>query len=197
MIIAGVDEAGRGPLAGPVYAAAVILPETYDLPLLTDSKALTALKRERLLRPIEQQAVSVGLGIGSVTEIDELNILQATLLAMRRAVMQLNPQPDLVLVDGISDPQLGIPTQTVIHGDLTVPAISAASIIAKVRRDHYMIELDALYPAYGFAKHKGYGTAQHLKALLSNGACAAHRTLFVNTFLNHHAERLKIREADQ
>lgn len=176
--IAGIDEVGRGCLAGPVYAAAVILPEQFQLPGLADSKALNAAQRERLSPLIQQHALAWALGTASVAEIDALNILQATLLAMRRAVAALPLQPQHCRVDGNQDPRLGIATQLVIGGDSQYTEIMAASILAKVARDAHMQQLDAAHPGYGLARHKGYGTAQHLAALRALGPCAAHRMSF-------------------
>jgi ribonuclease HII len=177
-LVAGVDEAGRGPLAGPVVAAAVILDDMKPIPGLADSKTLTARQRERLSEAIHAKALCFSVAQASVEEIDELNILQATLLAMRRAVMGLRLKPHKVLVDGNRLPTLEIMAEAVVQGDRTVPAISAASILAKVARDRWCLEMDAQYPAYGFAAHKGYGTAQHLAALHSHGATPLHRRSF-------------------
>jgi ribonuclease HII len=177
-LVAGVDEAGRGPLAGPVVAAAVILDDMKPIPGLADSKTLTARQRERLSEDIHAKALCFSVAQASVEEIDELNILQATLLAMRRAVMGLRLKPHKVLVDGNRLPTLDIMAEAVVQGDRTVQAISAASILAKVARDRWCLEMDAQYPAYGFAAHKGYGTAQHLAALHSHGATPLHRRSF-------------------
>jgi ribonuclease HII len=177
-LVAGVDEAGRGPLAGPVVAAAVILDDMKPIPGLADSKTLTARQRERLSEAIHAKALCFSVAQASVEEIDELNILQATLLAMRRAVMGLRLKPHKVLVDGNRLPTLDIMAEAVVQGDRTVQAISAASILAKVARDRWCLEMDAQYPAYGFAAHKGYGTAQHLAALHSHGATPLHRRSF-------------------
>ena len=168
MIIVGVDEAGRGPLVGSVVAGAVILPNDFDLPELTDSKKLSEKKREILYALITQQC-QWAVGESSPQEIDEINILQATMLAMKRAVENLNIKYDQVLVDGNRCPELEN-CQSIIKGDLTEPVISAASIIAKVTRDRQMVALDEQYPEYGFAKHKGYGTKVHLQALVEFGA---------------------------
>jgi ribonuclease HII len=177
LIIVGVDEAGRGPLVGSVVAGAVILPNNFDLPELTDSKKLTEKKREVLYALIIEQC-QWAVGESTPEEIDEINILQATMLAMRRAVENLNTQYDQVLVDGNRCPDLENCT-AIIKGDLTEPAISAASIIAKVTRDRQMIELDKHYPEYGFAQHKGYGTKVHLQALNSLGPIVGqHRISF-------------------
>ena len=177
-LVAGVDEAGRGPLAGPVVAAAVILDQRQPIKGLADSKKLTALRREKLFDEIRAKALCCSIAQASVEEIDRLNILQATLLAMRRAVEGLRLKPNKVLVDGNRLPDIGLPAQAIVGGDALVPAISAASILAKVHRDRWCLELDQLYPQYGFAKHKGYGTAAHLAALQAHGPCAEHRISF-------------------
>jgi ribonuclease HII len=179
MVITGVDEAGRGPLAGDVYAAAVILPAEYNLPGLNDSKKLSVKKRELLFDLIKEQALSYSIASASVGEIEELNILQASLLAMRRAVDGLSVRPDLLLIDGNCAEGFDIPAQAVVGGDGLHPCISAASVLAKVARDRAMSELDALCPQYGFARHKGYGTAAHIQALREFGPCPAHRALFI------------------
>ncbi len=176
--IAGVDEAGRGPLAGPVIAAAVILDDTRPIDGLADSKILTARKREELFVLIKERALCWALGRAEVEEIDRLNILRATLLAMRRAVTALSLRPELVLVDGNQEPEVDYPVQTIVRGDATVRAISAASIMAKVARDAEMRELDNLFPGYGFAQHKGYPTPAHLAALAKQGVSAIHRRSF-------------------
>lgn len=176
--IAGVDEAGRGPLAGPVVAAAVILPPDYDLEGLTDSKKLSEKRRASLEQQIKVQAVSWSIAEASASEIDTINILQATLLAMRRAVEGLDCEPQIVLVDGNQAPSLRQPVECIIKGDLTQPCISAASILAKQARDKMMLTLDSEYPQYGFAKHKAYPTRQHREALEKYGVCAAHRRSF-------------------
>jgi len=177
-LVAGVDEAGRGPLAGPVVAAAVILDELQPIAGLADSKTLTAVRRERLFDEIRARALCCSIAEASVEEIDRLNILQATLLAMRRAVQGLRLKPRLALVDGNRLPQLDMPAEAIVKGDARVAAISAASILAKVTRDHWCAELHAEYPQYGFAGHKGYGTAEHLAALQAHGACPQHRRSF-------------------
>jgi ribonuclease HII len=177
-LIAGVDEAGRGPLAGPVVAAAVILDELHPIKGLADSKKLTALQRDRLYDEIRGKALCFAVAQASVQEIDELNILQATLLAMRRAVDGLRLPPKLVLVDGNRLPVLTMRAEAIVQGDDKVAAISAASILAKVTRDRWCLELDLQYPVYGFAKHKGYGTAEHLAALQMHGPCSEHRSTF-------------------
>lgn len=182
MIIAGTDEVGRGPLAGPVVAAAVILPKVYDLPGLTDSKKLSEKKREHLCDLIKAQALCWALGEASVEEIDKLNILQASLLAMTRALEALQAKPDKILVDGTFAPNFkgGSKTviETIIGGDAKIPEISAASIIAKVTRDALMIKLADVYPQYGFSSHKGYGTKKHLEAIREYGPCPLHRRSF-------------------
>jgi ribonuclease HII len=177
-LVAGVDEAGRGPLAGPVLAAAVILDEARPIAGLRDSKRLSAAARERLDGEIRAHALCCSLGQASVLEIDELNILQATMLAMRRAVLGLRLLPHKVLVDGNRIPTLPVLAQGIVRGDALVPAISAASILAKVARDRWCRDIDAIYPQYGFALHKGYGTTRHLLALQLHGACAEHRMTF-------------------
>jgi ribonuclease HII len=177
-LIAGVDEAGRGPLAGPVVAAAVILDEMYPIAGLNDSKKLTALRRERLYDEIRAKALCCSVAQASVEEIDRLNILQATLLAMRRAVEGLRLKPAKVLVDGNRLPVLDMLAEAIVGGDALIPSISAASILAKVTRDRWCAELDQQYPQYGFAAHKGYGTPVHLAALRAHGACPEHRKTF-------------------
>ena len=181
-LVCGVDEAGRGPLAGPVCAAAVILPPGLEIPGLNDSKKLTDKKRRELYDIMIEQAVSYGIAFASEQEIDEINILQATFLAMRRAVEQLGVQPELALVDGNRDPGLGIPTRTIVKGDGLSASIAAASILAKVTRDRWMEVLDAKYPQYGFAVHKGYGTKRHYAALTEFGPCEEHRQTFLRKF---------------
>lgn len=177
-LMAGVDEAGRGPLAGPVVAAAVILDDLHPIEGLNDSKKLTANRREVLYDEIRAKALCFCIAQASVQEIDELNILKATLLAMRRAVMGLRLKPVLVKVDGNQLPVLDVQAEAIVKGDSLVPAISAASILAKVTRDRWCEKLDAQYPQYGFAAHKGYGTAAHLDALRVHGACCEHRRSF-------------------
>lgn len=177
-LVAGVDEAGRGPLAGPVVAAAVILDELQPIAGLADSKALTPARRERLFDEIRAKALCCSIAQASVEEIDRLNILQATMLAMRRAVQGLRLKPRLALVDGNRLPALDIPAEAIVKGDAKVAAISAASILAKVTRDRWCAELHDQYPQYGFAGHKGYGTAEHLAALQAHGACPQHRRSF-------------------
>jgi len=177
-LIAGVDEAGRGPLAGPVVAAAVILDDLNPVFGLADSKQLSARQRARLFDEIRANALCFAVAQASVQEIDALNILQATLLAMRRAVEGLRLAPKLVLVDGNRRPGLPMRCETIVKGDALVAAISAASILAKVTRDRWCESVDLQYPAYGFAQHKGYGTALHLAALKAHGACPQHRSSF-------------------
>ena len=177
-LIAGVDEAGRGPLAGPVVVAAVILDDLRRIKGLADSKTLSPRRRERLYDEIRAQALCVAVAHGSVAEIDAMNILQATLLAMQRAVAALRLTPHVVLVDGNRLPQLAIPCEAVVKGDAKVAAIAAASIIAKVERDRLCAELHERYPQYGFSSHKGYPTADHLVALKTHGACPEHRRSF-------------------
>ena len=177
-LIAGVDEVGRGPLAGPVLAAAVILDPAHPIAGLADSKALSAARRERLAEDIRAHALAWALGRAEVAEIDRINILQASLLAMQRAVAQLRIQPAQVLVDGNRCPVLNYPCTAIVKGDATVPAISAASILAKVARDAELCALDQRYPEYGFAQHKGYPTAAHRAALQRFGPCTEHRHSF-------------------
>jgi len=177
-LIAGVDEAGRGPLAGPVVAAAVILDPRNPVAGLADSKKLSAAQRERLFDLICARALCCAVGSASVQEIDEINILQATMLAMRRAVQGLRLTPSKVLIDGNRIPVLALRAEAIVGGDALVPSISAASIIAKVHRDRWCAQLDVQYPDYGFASHKGYGTARHLAALRRLGACPEHRRSF-------------------
>jgi ribonuclease HII len=175
---AGVDEAGRGPLAGPVVAAAVILDELKPIKGLADSKVLTASRREKLHDEILAKALCCSIAMATVEEIDSLNILQATMLAMRRAVEGLRLKPVKVLVDGNRLPTLSILAEAIVKGDALVPSISAASILAKVHRDRWCEQFHLEYPQYGFAGHKGYGTAEHLAALREHGACPQHRRSF-------------------
>jgi len=177
-LVAGVDEAGRGPLAGPVFAAAVILDDLSPIKGLADSKKLTPKKREYLYDIIKAQALCFCVATASVEEIDQLNILQATLLAMHRAVKGLRLKPTKVLVDGNRLPVLDIRAEAIVKGDATVASISAASILAKVERDRWCVEVDALFPNYGFLTHKGYGTQVHLRALQEYGPCDLHRRSF-------------------
>lgn len=178
LITAGVDEAGRGPLAGSVYASAVILDPKRPIEGLTDSKKLSPKRREILALAIKSQALAWAVASADVAEIDSLNILQATLLAMQRAVQLLSLRPTLVLVDGNRAPKLPMSVQTIVKGDLTIAAISAASILAKTARDASVMQLHEIYPDYGFEQHKGYGTALHLERLRALGPCAAHRRSF-------------------
>ena len=181
-VICGVDEAGRGPLAGPVCAAAVILPEHLEIPGLTDSKKLTDKKRRELFPIIKEQAIAYGIGMASHQEIDEINILQATFLAMQRALDQLGVKPDLALIDGNRDKDFGLPVKTVVKGDSLSLNIAAASILAKVTRDDLMVELAETYPEYGFEIHKGYGTKAHYAALTAHGPSPIHRMSFLKKF---------------
>ncbi len=178
VLIAGVDEAGRGPLAGPVCAAAVILDPASPILGLADSKILSPSRRAQLASLIQAQALAWSIAWASVEEIDRLNILQASMLAMERAVASLKLKPSKALVDGNRCPQLALPVEAIVSGDRLIPAISAASILAKVARDRFMIELDAQYPGYGFARHKGYPTAEHRGALRRLGPTPWHRSSF-------------------
>ena len=181
-LICGVDEAGRGPLAGPVCAAAVILPEHLQIPGLNDSKKLTDKKRRELFPVIQQQAIAYGIGLASEAEIDEINILQATFLAMRRALSQLSIRPEIALIDGNRETDFGLPVKTVVKGDSLSANIAAASILAKVTRDNIMVELAQQYPEYGFEIHKGYGTKAHYEALRTYGPSPIHRRSFLKKF---------------
>lgn len=176
--IAGLDEAGRGPLAGPVVAAAVVLPHGLLIPGLTDSKQVPEQERERLFAAIQAQAVCFGVGIADEQTIDEVNILQATIIAMERALQALDPHPDYLLLDAISLPRVPLPQKPLIKGDCRSHSIAAASILAKVTRDRMMVELHEKYPHYHFQKHKGYGTKEHLSLLREHGPCDAHRKTF-------------------
>lgn len=184
VLLAGVDEAGRGPLAGPVVAAAVILDDQRPIAGLADSKKLTPARREALFEQIRAHALCFAIAEASVEEIDRLNILQATLLAMQRAVAGLRLRPGLVLVDGNRLPVLDCAAEAVVGGDALVQSISAASILAKVHRDRWCAEVHAQYPQYGFAGHKGYGTAEHMQALRTHGACPLHRRSFAPVALH-------------
>ncbi len=177
--ICGVDEAGRGPLAGPVCAAAVILPPNMEIPGLNDSKKLTDKRRRELFAVIQEKALAYGIAFADHQEIDDVNILQATLLAMERAMAQLSLKPDLALIDGNRQKDFGLPVETVIKGDSRSANIAAASILAKVTRDNYMLEMAEAYPGYGFEIHKGYGTKAHYEALSRLGPCAIHRMTFL------------------
>lgn len=178
-IICGVDEAGRGPLAGPVCAAAVILPRGFEIAGLNDSKKLTEKKRDELYDVITANAVSYGIAFASVEEIEELNILNAAMLAMNRAIAKLNPQPQLALIDGNRNSAIEVASQCVVKGDAKCADIAAASILAKVTRDRYMLELAEKYPEYHFEQHKGYGTKLHYAALREFGPCEIHRPSFL------------------
>ena len=181
-VICGVDEAGRGPLAGPVCAAAVILPPDLEIPGLNDSKKLTDKRRRELFPIIKEQAIAYGIGLASHEEIDEINILQATYLAMERAIQALSVKPELALIDGNRAKDFGIPVETVVKGDSRSASIAAASVLAKVTRDDLMLELAEQYPQYGFEIHKGYGTKAHYAALTENGPCPVHRMTFLKKF---------------
>ena len=178
MWIAGVDEAGRGPLAGPVVAAAVVLGAPQRIRYLDDSKKLSALRREEVFEEIQRKSVAIGIGQASRREIDELNILQATMLAMKRAIEDLSIKPDQVLCDGNRCPEIDIPVSAIVKGDSKVACISAASIIAKVTRDRIMVDLHSRYPEYGFDSHKGYPTMTHRLALKKYGPMTEHRRSF-------------------
>lgn len=177
--LCGVDEAGRGPLAGPVCAAAVILPRGLEIPGLDDSKKLTAKKREELFDRIRAEALSYGIAFASVEEIEQLNILEATFLAMNRAIAQLSPQPELALIDGNRDKGIAVASRCIVKGDARCADIAAASILAKVSRDRLMLELAGQYPQYHFERHKGYGTKQHYEALRTHGPSPVHRMSFL------------------
>ena len=181
-VICGVDEAGRGPLAGPVCAAAVILPPHLEIPGLNDSKKLTDKRRRELMPLIKEQALAYGIAFATEQEIDELNILQATFLAMERAIQQLNIKPDLALIDGNREKEFGIPVQTVIKGDSRSANIAAASVLAKVTRDDLMLEMAEKFPQYQFEVHKGYGTKKHYEALREFGPSPIHRMSFLKKF---------------
>jgi len=176
--IAGLDEAGRGPLAGPVVAAAVVLPDGLLIPQLTDSKQVAEQERDRLFEVIRTQAICYGIGIVDERTIDSVNILQATILAMKQALRALDPQPDYLLLDALTLPGVALPQKPLIKGDCRSHSIAAASILAKVTRDRIMLELHAQYPLYNFQKHKGYGTKEHLLLLREHGPCDAHRKSF-------------------
>ncbi len=180
--ICGVDEAGRGPLAGPVCAAAVILPADLEIPGLNDSKKLSDKRRRELVPVIKEQAVSYGIAFADNEEIDEINILQATFLAMERALAQLKVKPELALIDGNRQKNFGIKVETVVKGDSLSANIAAASVLAKVTRDDYMIQMAQQYPQYGFEIHKGYGTKAHYEALRAYGPCPIHRMTFLKKF---------------
>lgn len=181
--VCGIDEVGRGPLAGPVVACAVILPKDEEILYLNDSKQLSAKKREELYDVICEKAVSVGIGIVDQKRIDEINILQATYEAMRAAVVSLDPQPDVLLNDAVTIPGLSMKQVPIIKGDAKSASIAAASIVAKVTRDRMMVEYDAIYPGYDFASNKGYGSAAHIAALKEKGPCEIHRRSFITHFV--------------
>ena len=181
-LICGVDEAGRGPLAGPVCAAAVILPPNAEIPGLNDSKKLSDKKRRELYPIIKEQAIAYGIAFADHNEIDEINILQATYLAMERAINQLSVKPELALIDGNRAKDFGIPVETVIHGDSLSASIAAASVLAKATRDDVMLQMAEEYPGYGFEIHKGYGTKAHYAALTEKGPSPIHRMTFLRKF---------------
>ena len=181
--ICGIDEVGRGPLAGPVVAAAVVLPKDMDIYYLNDSKQLSAKKREQLYEEIMQKAVSVGIGFANEKCIDEINILQADYVAMRMALSKLTVTPDILLNDAVTIPEVTIPQESIIKGDAKSVSIAAASIVAKVARDRYMVQMDSVYPGYDFASNKGYGSAKHIEALKSIGPCEIHRRTFISNFV--------------
>ena len=183
-IYCGIDEAGRGPLAGPVVAAAVIMPRDGKIPYVNDSKQVSEKKREQLYEQILKEAVSYGVGIVDAKRIDEINILQATYEAMRQAIAQLSPQPDLLLNDAVTIPKVAIPQVPIIKGDAKSISIGAASIIAKVTRDRMMVYYDSIYPEYGFASNKGYGSAEHIAALKKYGPTPIHRRTFIKNFVS-------------
>lgn len=197
-LMAGVDEAGRGPLAGPVVAAAVILDDGKRIRGLADSKQLTALQRDKLFDTIREKALCCAVGVASVREIDEINILHATMLAMKRAVEGLRLKPVKVLVDGNRLPHLDVLSEAIVGGDAKVKSISAASIVAKVTRDRMLAELHEEFPQYGFAAHKGYGTPEHLEALRTHGPCVHHRRHFAPvaaTFTTPDGQVIELRTA--
>lgn len=181
--ICGIDEAGRGPLAGPVVAAAVVLPKDCQILFLNDSKKVSEKKRELLFEEIKEKAVSYGIGIVSPEQIDEINILQATYEAMRQAIGGLSVQPDLLLNDAVTIPGVDILQIPIVKGDAKSISIAAASILAKVTRDQMMLQYDELFPEYGFARHKGYGTAVHIQVLKEHGPCPIHRRSFIRKFI--------------
>lgn len=182
-LICGIDEAGRGPLAGPVVAGAVILPKNHKIPYLNDSKQLSEKKREELYDIIYEQALAVGVGIASPERIDTINILQATYEAMRMAIEQLGVKPQILLNDAVIIPEVSIPQEKIIHGDAKSLSIAAASVVAKVTRDRMMKGYHELFPEYGFEKHKGYGSKEHIEALKAYGPCPIHRRSFITHFV--------------
>ena len=181
--ICGIDEVGRGPLAGPVVAAAVILPKDVDIYYLNDSKQLSARKREQLYDEIMGKAVAVGIGFADEECIDEINILQADYVAMRMALSKLSVTPDYLLNDAVIIPEVTIPQESIIKGDAKSVSIAAASIVAKVTRDRFMVDMDSVYPGYDFAGNKGYGSAKHIEALKTLGPCKIHRRTFIKNFI--------------
>jgi len=181
--ICGIDEVGRGPLAGPVVAGAVILPKNCDILYINDSKKLSEKKREELYDIIMEKAVATGIGYASVERIDEINILQATFEAMRDAISKLSVSPDILLNDAVTIPQVSVPQVPIIKGDAKSISIGAASIIAKVTRDRLMADYDMVFPEYGFASNKGYGSAQHIEAIKKYGPCPIHRRTFIGNFI--------------
>ena len=182
-VVCGIDEAGRGPLAGPVFAAAVILPENYSHPVLNDSKKLSEKKRDAVYDDIIKDALSYSVGIATEEEIDEINILNATFLAMKRAVDGLNVKPDFAYIDGNQYPKTGVKEETIVKGDGKCISVAAASIIAKVSRDRFMLEIDKQYPEYQFSKHKGYGTKLHYEMIEKYGVSKVHRRSFLKKIL--------------
>lgn len=182
-LIAGVDEAGRGPLAGPVVAAAVILPQNIFIENLNDSKQLTAKLRDKLFDVIKEKALAYGIGIVNEKSIDEINILNATIKAMKEAIYQLKPQPDFLLTDAQKLEEIDIPQEAIVKGDTLSVSIAAASIIAKVTRDRLIDDMDSKYPQYGFSRHKGYGTKEHIEAIKKYGICPIHRVSFTKNFV--------------
>ncbi len=182
-VVCGIDEAGRGPLAGPVYAAAVVLPENYSHPVLNDSKKLSEKKRDEVYEDIIRDAICYGVGTSSEKEIDDINILNATFLAMRRAVAALSIKPDYIYIDGNQYPHTGFPEETIVKGDGKCMSVAAASIIAKVSRDRFMYELDEKYPEYQFCKHKGYGTKLHYEMIEKYGVSDVHRLTFLKNII--------------
>lgn len=183
ILVCGIDEAGRGPLAGPVVAGAVILPRDCEILFLNDSKKLSEKRREALFVEIKEKALAIGLGTADPGRIDEINILKATYEAMRKAIAQLTVKPNVLLNDAVTIPEVDISQTPIIKGDAKSVSIAAASIMAKVTRDHMMEEYDKLFPEYGFAKHKGYGTAAHIAALKEYGPCPIHRRSFIKNFV--------------
>lgn len=181
-LVCGVDEAGRGPLAGPVCAAAVILPRNVEIPGLNDSKKLSDKRRRELMPIIKENAIAYGIAFADEKEIDQINILQATFLAMERAVSQLSVKPEVLLIDGNREKDFGIPVETIVKGDSRSASIAAASVLAKVTRDDYLLQMAQAYPQYGFEIHKGYGTKAHYAAIEEHGPCPIHRMTFLKKF---------------